>query len=154
MDTEIQNIANLLNQTFDKGAWHGPSVTETLENITEKEAFNRLPNTHSIIELVAHMTAWRTYVVKKLNGDAGFNVSPEQNFPVATDWEATRQGLQDSQRQLISALGKLSGDLSKPVPGREKPLLFYTLLHGLVHHDLYHTGQIALIKKATVVQSF
>ncbi len=37
-------------------------------------------------------------------------------------------------------------DLEKTVPGREFP--WFIVLHGIVHHSLYHSGQIAMLKKA------
>jgi len=130
-------------------------VRESLQQMSEQEALRRLPNTHSIIELVAHMTAWRTYAIRKLAGDADYRVRKDQNFPSVSDWPAAREALEESHRQLMRILEELSDDdLWRLVPGVEHPLTFYTLLHGIIHHDLYHTGQIALIKKATSQQTF
>ena len=151
MEIEIQNIISLLEQTFEKGSWHGPAVKEAVENVREEQAFKRFPGTHSIIELVAHMTSWRTYVVKKLTGDADYKVSDELNFPVATDWVMTLQRLEETQKELLDALKKLPVQkLYEQVPGNNKPLTYYTLLHGIIHHDVYHAGQISLIKKSTL----
>jgi hypothetical protein len=61
MESEIERIISLLKQTFEKGAWHGPSVKEGLQGITEEQALQKLPHTHSILELVGHMTAWRHF---------------------------------------------------------------------------------------------
>src|SRR5688500_1556159 len=150
METEIQNLFSLLKQTYEKGAWHGPSVMEGLENISDEQAFGRLPNTHSIIELVAHMTAWRTYIVEKLKGNVTYKVTDELNFPQIRNWKQAVQQLDESQAQLISAVEKFpSQKLQEQFPGPEQPFTYYNVLHGIIHHDLYHTGQIMLIKKAT-----
>jgi uncharacterized damage-inducible protein DinB len=151
MKTEIEKLTSLLKRTFDKGAWHGPTVTETLQGVTAANAFNRLPNTHSIIELVGHMTAWRTYVAKKLMGDDSFTVTDELNFPAGTNWEKTLKGLEESQRQLLTAIEKFPEEkLSALVIGVDDQYTYYTLINGIIHHDTYHTGQIKLITKATV----
>lgn len=149
MDKEIADLIALLKQTFTKGAWHGPSVLEALEDVTEEQAFRKLPETHSIIELVGHMTAWRLYTCKKLQGDATYKVTQELNFPKQEDWRQTLSDLEESQRQLVAALEKFSaGQLEEDVPGTATPLKYYTLVHAIIHHDLYHTGQIVLLKKA------
>lgn len=149
MKSEIQNLIALLRQTFEGEAWHGPAVKEVLKDVTEKTAMNRLPDTHSIIELVAHMTAWRTFTVRKLEGDDAYRVTDDLNFPDVKDWPKTLKDLEESQARLLTALEKFPEEkLSAIVPGHPYP--FYTLIHGIINHDLYHTGQIMLIRKASL----
>jgi uncharacterized damage-inducible protein DinB len=149
MKTETEKITKLLHRTFGKGAWHGPSVKETLDKVSTDHAHDRLtPNTHSIIELVAHMTSWRTFVTKRLQGDADFQVSEEMNFPKETTWSKVLDDLEQSQEALLTAVNEFPVDkLGELVPHAEFKYTYYTLLHGIIHHDLYHTGQIALIVK-------
>lgn len=147
---EIQRIISLLRQTFEKDAWHGPSVREGLADISAEQALRRLPNTHSIIEIVAHMTAWRKYVLRKLDDDGEYTVSDEMNFPQSSDWAETVRQLEESQATLLASLEKFPDEkLDQPVAGITTGRTYYKLLHGIIHHDLYHTGQILLIKKAT-----
>ncbi|MGC1242560.1 MAG: DinB family protein [Chryseosolibacter sp.] len=153
MATERSNLVSLLKRTFEKEAWHGPSVTEALADIEAREATWRLSNTHSIIELVLHMTAWREYVIQKLAGNASYSVTEEHNFPAGHNWPESVQRLRENQQKLVSALESFPGDLQDQVPGKTAPLSFYTLVHGIIHHDLYHTGQIMLIKKAGRAQT-
>lgn len=151
MKTEIERIAWLLRGTYEKGAWHGPTVKEVLQDVTAETALTRLPNTHSIIELVAHMTSWRTFVAKRLAGDTEFSVTKETNFPPTTDWAKALQELDNSQTILLEAVEKFpESRLFELVPNSNSPYQysFYILLHGIIHHDLYHTGQIMLLKKA------
>lgn len=146
MKTEIQKITDILRHTFEKNAWHGPAVLEALEGVSGDVVFRKLGDSHSIIELVAHMTAWRNYVTEKLKGNASFELSDEQNFPEVKDWPAVLAGLHKSQTDLIAALQQTPDEkLREIVPGRE--FKFFTMLHGIIHHDLYHTGQIVLLKK-------
>lgn len=152
---ELLRIIDLLNDTYEsEEAWHGPSVVETLRGVTPRLADRRLaPDTHTIAELVYHMTTWRIFTVRKLQGDAQFDIkTKEKNWKVFTnidalEWEALQIELSLSQEELIGALENRQDDsfLESVVPGREYS--FYTLLHGIVNHDLYHAGQIALIKK-------
>lgn len=153
METEIQQILSLLRKTFEGSAWHGPSVNESLEGLSEAQVFNRVPNTHSIIELVAHMAAWKTYIAKKLNGDVDYKVTEELNFPQPESWDEALDALQKSHRELMAAIETFpSAKLMEQVPWAQEPFSYYTILHGIIHHDLYHIGQINLIKKAILGQ--
>ena len=153
METEIQQILSLLKKTFEGRAWHGPSVKESLGGLSEAYVFNRVPNTHSIIELVAHMAAWKNYVAKKLNGDAAYKVTEELNFPQPESWDKALNELQRSHGDLVAAIERFpAAKLMEQVPWAQEPFSYYTILHGIIHHDLYHIGQINLIKKATLAQ--
>lgn len=153
MNTEVQSLLALLTKTFEKGAWHGPTVKETLGGISPGDAFNRLPNTHSIIELVTHMAVWRDYVTRKLKGDLAYKVTDELNFPATKTWDEALMDLDKSQVDLLAAIeANAPTDLSTQVPWTTDPFTYYTILHGVIHHDLYHIGQINLIKKATMPQ--
>ncbi len=145
---EIQNILSLLRSTFEKNAWHGQSVKEVLNDITPIQAFKKLDHTHSIIELAAHMTSWKIFVIKKLEGDVDYHVNEEMNFPMATDWAETLKGLSLSHLQLTESVKNFpTSRLTDVVPHGSYSYTFYALIHGIIHHDLYHIGQIALIKK-------
>ncbi len=149
MPSEIQHILSLLKSTFEKNAWYGPSVKEVLNDITPEQATHQINNTHSIIELVAHMTAWRIFVVKKLEGDTEYKVSDEVNFPKPSNWEVAIQNLNESQAKSVGAIQQFDSSLLHyPVPNSSYGYTFFTLLHGIIHHDVYHIGQIALIKKS------
>lgn len=153
---EILRIIDLLNDTYEsEEAWYGPSVVEALREVTPKLAERRLSeSTHSIAEIVYHMTTWRIFTVRKLQGDKEFDIKTKdkdwKKLPVVDEfeWEAIQMELSLSQEELISELEKIESDefLEEYVPGRDYS--YYTLVHSLIHHDVYHTGQISLIKKA------
>src|SRR5437879_9104114 len=103
---EINNIIALLEKTFKGPAWHGPSIMETLKDISDKTAFNKISGSHSIVELVLHMTTWRNFTDKRLSGDNEYQVTDEDNFPKATDWGSAMNNLKQSQENLLSALRK------------------------------------------------
>lgn len=146
--TEVQRLIDTLSHTFEKNAWHGPAVLEALDGLNAKQANQRLGDSHSILELVAHMTAWRNFVCEKLEGNADYDiVSDEMNFPKGKTWTETLKELKKSQQRLLKTLENTPVErLEEVVPGR--PFKFRIMLHGIIHHDLYHTGQIVLIKKS------
>lgn len=138
-----------MQKTFEKNAWHGPSIKEVLPDISPQQSLKKLPNTHSIIELVSHMTSWRVYTTKRLQGDHQFKVTEQLNFPSSSDWSKALQDLDASQAALLQAVTDFPAErLHEVVPNNKQQYTFYTLLHGIIHHDLYHLGQIVLIKKS------
>src|SRR5689334_5360328 len=101
---ETSKIASLLENTFHGTAWHGPSVMEVLENVSPQMASRRIANSHNIIELIGHMTTWRNFVTKRLNGDSLYEVSDAENFPTVLEWDQTVRQLKESQSNLLTAL--------------------------------------------------
>ncbi|MBC7921502.1 MAG: DinB family protein [Ferruginibacter sp.] len=159
MNSESQRIIHLLKNTYDGTPWYGPSVKALLSGVTAAQAKVRpLANGHTIGEIVGHVTAWREFTWHKLQGrhggpEANFDIhTPQQDWPTAertspADWQARLSQLETSQQQLIRSLEALSDhELAITVPGRKYAL--YVLLHGIIQHDAYHAGQIALLKKA------
>lgn len=149
---EIDRIKNLLNAAFHGGAWHGPSVLEVVKDIKPKTAGFRQKNIHTIAELIYHITSWRIFAVKKIGGDEEFVIDNDKlnwgNLKSIDEfeWETLQMELTLSHDELILALeDKDDSFLDEIVPGTEYD--FHTLLHGIIHHDLYHTGQIAILKK-------
>lgn len=145
---EIERIVKQLNRAFQGNAWHGPSVMKILRGITSNQASARLfPDTHTIRELVAHMTAWKRIVARRISGKV-VRVTAAQDWPAPTgSWPTAVSELGRAHRELVKAVGKLPASrLGAKVPGKSHD--HYTTLHGMVQHDLYHAGQIALLKKA------
>jgi uncharacterized damage-inducible protein DinB len=149
MKTETEKIISLLKRTFDRGAWHGPSVKESLKDVDAAHAMKRLANTHSVIELVAHMTSWRKYVINRIQGNNSFTVTDEMNFPKREDWTNVLKELDDTQDELLALIADFPVyKLSELVPVSEQNYTYNTLLNGIIHHDVYHVGQIMLIRRA------
>ena len=149
MKTETEKIISLLKRTFDRGAWHGPSVKEALKDVGPAHAMKRLGDTHSVIELVAHMTSWRRYVINRLEGNNSYTVSDEMNFPKREDWNNVLEELFATQDELLTLIADFPVyKLSELVPVSEQNYTYNTLLNGIIHHDVYHAGQIMLIRRA------
>lgn len=145
---EIERIVDQMDRAFDGRAWHGPPVMKILRGVTAREASARLfPETHTIWELVNHMASWKRIVARRISGKV-VRVSAAQDWPKpAGTWAAALSELRAAHRDLVKAVRRLPGSrLSDRVPGKGHN--FYVALHGMVQHDLYHAGQLALLKKA------
>jgi uncharacterized damage-inducible protein DinB len=151
--TETHRINSQLKRAYEGQAWHGPSLRELLEGVTAEQAAERpIPNAHSIWELVNHIIAWEQIARRRLEGEALIEVPDEINFPPAPDasevaWQSALQSLEASNRSLRESIKKIDdATLEENAPQANYPI--YALLHGVIQHDLYHAGQIALLKKA------
>lgn len=147
--SEVQRIIDLVQRAYTGNAWHGPSLGELLEQVEpELAAAHLLPGVHSILEIVRHITVWQDAVVHRLNGEA-YEVPEEENWPTDLHedlWVDALFMLEASRRNLEEKIATLNeSDLEAITPGRS--YTNYMMIHGLVQHTLYHTGQIALIIK-------
>ncbi len=156
---EAERLIDLFERTHGGDAWHGPSVRAALEGVdAAAAAAHPVAGAHSIWEIVLHVTGWRGEVVRRLDGHEASEPSagdwPAPPTPTDANWQAALEALEASHRAVVAAIrAHASKDLDQPVRDRRDPALgtgvsFGVTLHGLVHHDVYHAGQIALLKKA------
>jgi uncharacterized damage-inducible protein DinB len=146
--TEVDRIARLLEKTFEKQPWYGSSIMEILKSVKPELASQRVGDAHAINELVEHMISWREFATRRLLGDNAFDVNDRTNFPVSESWQETLSKLQHSQEALMRTVRQFPSErLEEPVPSNRFRYTFYTLLHGIIQHDIYHLGQIALLNK-------
>lgn len=151
MSNEIQRIKGLLRHIYFGPAWHGPAVMEVIADLPVEKLTRRIEKSNNIAELVYHMASWRIYAIKKLEGDVDYDVDDETNFlkldhVSEKEWEILLDRLESSQEKLAHILEAIpESKLMEKVPGRQYN--FYFLLHGIIQHDLYHLGQIVLLKK-------
>jgi len=152
--SETARIADQLRRAFDGEAWHGDSLFEILEGVTAAQAAARpVAHAHTIWELVLHIAAWDGAVLRRLSGVA-LELSDAENFPPVKDtseaaWRKTLAEVRRVHAELVSTVSALPDSrLDEIVPGKEGAhYTFYYMLHGVVQHELYHAGQIALLKK-------
>lgn len=150
---ETDRIRDQLDRAFTGNAWHGPSVLEVLENVTASHAAMRpIAGAHTIWELVLHIRAWENACRRRLEGDRAELPDEEdwQAFDDTSDeaWQSTLKSLKESHQRLIEAIAKVA-DARLDEPILEGMPSIYVTLHGAVQHDLYHAGQIAILKKAS-----
>jgi hypothetical protein len=150
--TEIPRILDQLDRSMEGDAWHGPSLRELLKGVTAKQANSKpSPGIHSIWEIVLHLTAEQDVARRRLAGETIVDLPPELDWPRIPDnsetaWQQTIDRLVESKQKLGQSISKLSDHrLEETVPG--KGYSAYVLLHGVIQHNLYHAGQIAILKK-------
>lgn len=148
---EIQNIKTLFDKTYNGPAWHGTSVKEVLKDISHEDALKNVGDAYNIAELVYHMIAWRYFLINNLKGQTDYDVSDEENFQKIDtlsedEWTKLKDRLEVSQNEMQDLLSKTEDDiLGKKVGSRN--YTYYVLMHGVIQHDLYHLGQIVILKK-------
>lgn len=148
-------LADQIRRAFEGEAWHGDPVLTILEDVNAKQAAaHPIKNGHSIWELVLHIAAWDDAVLRRTGG-AAVNLSDQENFPPIPDtsdkaWKAAVELLKSTHDKLVKAVSAFPDSrLQERVPGKkEKYYDFYYMFSGIVQHELYHAGQIAILKKA------
>ena len=151
--SEIERIREQLKRSHQGEAWYGPSVLEVLDGLSAEEASARpVAAGHTIFELVLHMIAWRNVARRRLEGERVDSLPDKEDFPhvLASGEEAWKQALarlDDSFTRLDEAISRFDeGRLQDSLPERGRS--YYTMLHGVIQHDVYHAGQIQLLRKA------
>jgi uncharacterized damage-inducible protein DinB len=150
---EIERIEDQLQRSFEGEAWHGPSVMELLGGVSSAEAQARpVPGVHNIWELVLHIGGAYRLVLRRLRGDAT-QLTPEEDWPsvpepTEANWRASVEMLRLLNGEVRRAVAEFdSRRLDEPLVA-DPPYRAYTQFIGLTQHDLYHAGQIALLKRA------
>ena len=154
MDTGRRWILNLMDQAFDRPAWHGPNLLSTLRALSpEVAAWRPAPGRHSPWEIALHCAYWKHRVRQRVAPGAQRRFPREgRDWPrlpdelVATAWRADLALLKTAHAELRAAVLQLSAaDLQRPGP-RQKRSRMENLI-GIACHDLYHAGQVRLITR-------
>ncbi len=153
--SETARLADQIRRAFGGSAWHGDSVLELLDGVNAKiAAAHPIKNAHSIWELVLHVAAWDGAVLKRAGGSP-VKLSGKRNFPPVDDtseaaWRKAIEHAKQTHDELVTAVAAFPDSrLPEQVPGKtESYYNFFYMFSGIVQHELYHAGQIALLKKA------
>ena len=149
--SEIARILDQMDRAIGGEAWHGPHLQQVLDGLSAEQAsMHPVKGAHSIWEIVNHLAAWNRIVHKRFAGTA-VDVSPEMDWPPVWDtseveWKRSLDNLRESRASFRAAVEKVRDEELHEPPRTEWSR--YATLHGVVQHDLYHAGQIAVLKKA------
>jgi hypothetical protein len=149
---EIDLLLDLLDEAFDKKSWHGPNLGGSIRGVTAQQAAWRVaPNRHNIWELTLHAAYWKYVVRRRITGEKrGSFVFPGSNFferPVELSdaaWKADREVLVEEHRNLRRTVAELPLELQED---RKQWQAALHLIRGAAAHDLYHAGQIRLLRR-------
>jgi uncharacterized damage-inducible protein DinB len=156
--SETARLVGELQREHAGDPWHGSSVTTILQGVTAAQAAARtVPHVHTVWQLVLHMTAWKNEVRRRLAGAPAAMPEegdwPEVGAPTPERWREALQRLDTAHAALVSAVQELPDSaLFEPTTDTRDPatgsgVSKYVLLHGVVQHDAYHAGQLALLVK-------
>jgi uncharacterized damage-inducible protein DinB len=156
---EVQRLQRELMATLNGDPWYGSAVVNILDGIdAEQAAAHPINGAHSIWELVLHMTAWVNETKRRLEG------GPHRT-PAEGDWPAVQSTTREAWVDALARLRPAHEDLARTVEAAEdaslsrqiggaqvdamgNPVTCYQTIVGILQHDTYHAGQIALLKKA------
>lgn len=151
--TTVERLAEQLERSFHGGAWHGPALSEVLDGVDARLAVRHpLEQAHSIADIVRHLTTWYEVPRRRLERERVAEVPEEVDWPpddrvTEASWRRTVAALEEAHRLLHARVTQLSDDdLGRPVSGSDPTV--GGLLLGIIQHNAYHAGQIAILRKA------
>jgi uncharacterized damage-inducible protein DinB len=157
MSRECERLETQLRLSFEGEAWHGPSVLESLAGVTAEAAHKHpIAGAHSIWELLLHLAAAYRLVLRRLEDD-GRQLTAEEDWPLvpaptAAAWQDAIRELHELNLRIRRAVHDFDpARLDEPLV-TEPPYTAHTQFIGLTQHDLYHAGQIAILKRAMAGQ--
>jgi hypothetical protein len=142
-------ILALLDEGYSKKTWHGPNLRQSLKGVTAREAAWR-PGSgrHNIWELALHAAYWKYAVRRRLEGGkrgsfvlegSNFFPRPEDGKATEAAWRTDKELLEKEHRAMVETIGKaLRSPQAKKTLG---------MLYGVALHDVYHAGQIRLLRR-------
>jgi uncharacterized damage-inducible protein DinB len=156
---EIERIADQLRRLWDGDSWYGSNISDVMAELTPAQAAHRpIPQAHTVWEIALHMTSWNREVLRRLKTGVARDPEdgdwPEQPAPSEENWRWAREMLEASLRALVAETERFPAERLDETLGeaRDRPLgsgvSFYVLLHGIVQHNVAHTAQMSLLRKA------
>ena len=160
MSPEVRQLLAIIDQAYNRPSWHGTNLRGAVRRVTPAQAAWRpAAGRHNIWEITVHAAYWKYAAARRFTGGArgsfplkGSNwfLRPgASDMPPATAWKRDLELLDAMHAVLRAAVAGLTPrDLSRTPPGKKVSNL--ALLSGVAAHDLYHAGQIQLLKRLIV----
>ncbi|MCB0593605.1 MAG: DinB family protein [Lewinellaceae bacterium] len=153
MRKEIKHYLQQWQSIYDGKPWYGPSLRTVLQGLDAETAYWKpRPGAHSIIELLHHILCWRRHFVQRLSGNLDFSI--QLNSP--EDWTAYEGLSEEKWKGMVKELEDNQKEITRLLNGKEDAFLeqdsgkggitFRERLEGTIQHDLYHLGQMAMMK--------
>jgi hypothetical protein len=139
----------LLDEGYQRKTWHGPNLKQSLKSVTARQASWRPgPGRHNIWELTVHAAYWKYVVRRKIGGgkSGSFDLEGSNFFerPIKGKldekrWRKDKDLLEREHQALRKALARTN-------PSKISPKLLHAL-YGIAFHDVYHAGQIRMLRR-------
>jgi hypothetical protein len=151
---ELNLILEILDQSYDKKSWHGPSLRGAIRSLNVHQAVWRpAKDRHNIWEHVVHTAYWKYVVRRRLLGEkkGSFPLRGSNWFerPATSEeiaWRTDVALLDEMHRSLRAAVADLAPEDLRFTPAGSM-VSNVALLTGIAAHDVYHAGQIQLLKR-------
>jgi uncharacterized damage-inducible protein DinB len=152
--TQVGNLLFLIDQSYNRKAWHGTNLRGSIRGLSAREAAWRPgAGRHSIWEIIVHCAYWKYVVRRRILGEkkGTFPLKGSNWFQRSADlgeqaWREDIKLLESCHRSLLDAVSQLSpGELSRTPAGSKVSNL--AIIVGIASHDVYHAGQIQLLKR-------
>ena len=154
MNGEVRQLLSVIDQAYDRTSWHGTNLRGSLRRVSPQQAAWRpAKGRHNIWEITVHAAYWKYAVARRFRGDA------RGSFPLkGSNWfERPQEGSGQEWREDLRLLDQMHVALRESVvalsPARlhrtppGKKVSNFAVLSGIAAHDLYHAGQIQLLKR-------
>ncbi len=150
----VSSLLEQLDEAFDRQSWHGPNLKGSLRGLDVAQALWRpAPDRHNAWEILLHAAYWKYVVRRRLTGEKrgaflrkGSNWLPSPTSPTEKVWREDVLFLRDCHLTLREEVARLEdADLRRRAPGGKETI--GRLVRGVAAHDLYHAGQIQLLKR-------
>lgn len=147
-------LLQLIDEAYEKRTWHGPNLRGSLRGLSAGQALWRpSPERHNIWELVVHAAYWKYTVRRRLLDEKrgsfplkGSNWFPRSGPANAKAWKSDLLLLDECHRSMREAIASVPESKLNMKPVNSK----YTnvaIIYGIANHDIYHAGQIQLLKR-------
>lgn len=152
--SERRLLLAILDQAYDRKSWHGTNLRGSIRQVSAEQATWRpAPGRHNIWEIVVHAAYWKYAVRRRLVGGArasfavkGSNWFRRPQDPSDAAWKSDVALLDQTHRALREAIETLPvADIYRTAAGRK--VSNFALMSGIAAHDVYHAGQIQLLKR-------
>lgn len=153
--TNLDQLILSFNNFYNGNPWYGKNFQEIIEDISSSEALAVAGNGQSIAKILLHMNKWRRALSIRLEGNIAFQANEDDldnwvpNATITAEvWQSAKDEFHVLQRVIIEELGKRKDEWLDQIYIENKPLYtFRYLTTGVLEHDIYHLGQISLMKQ-------
>lgn len=154
MDNRIRLLLDVFDQAFSGASWHGTPLWGSVRGVTAQEALWRPGRgRHNIWEIVLHTAYWKCMVRRRLVRDPtiafprpGTNWPGLPNRTTAATWNRDRQLLKREHEGLRRVIARFDATRLGRRGWRSKWRNAQDI-YGIASHDLYHAGQIQLLRR-------
>ncbi len=157
MSPEVAQLIAIIDQAYNKASWHGTNLRGSVRRVTPTQAAWRpAPGRHNIWEIAVHAAYWKYAAARRFTGGArgSFPLKGSNWFrrpagavaSIDTEWKTDLALLDDMHDALRASVVRLSATDLPRIP-QGKKVSNFALLSGVAAHDLYHAGQIQILKR-------